>query len=140
MILTRSIHSGSVLRTAAKIASACAVVFALVQTPVVFASDALSLRQMDDKAPALPLSATFTKNASSDAGPYVLTLLNTGKSTLTVSGKVQLAVQSHAGLKTRDIPSHAIEAGKDWAISDLSAGDKVTLTADSYAPLELTVP
>lgn len=140
MILPRSIPSGSVIKSAAKLASVCAVAFALVQAPLAIASDGLSLRQLDDKAPALPVSTSVTKNASSDGGPYVLTLLNTGKGTLTVGGKVQLAVQSHSALKVRDIPVQAIDAGKTRTIADLSAGDKVTLTADGYAPLEVTVP
>jgi hypothetical protein len=95
---------------------------------------------LDDKAPALPLAPTFGKGTDPEAGPYVLILNNTSKDSLTVSASVHLSVAFHANKKDREYPQHVIDSHQTWTIPDLAAGDKVTLTAEGYAPLELTVP
>jgi hypothetical protein len=95
---------------------------------------------MDDKAPSLPLTASFDKGTDPNAGPYVLNLTNTSKESLVVEANIHLSVAFHASRKDRKIPNHTIEAGQTWTIADLAAGDKVVLTADGFAALELTVP
>jgi hypothetical protein len=92
-----------------------------------------------DTAPALPLTHSFTKVEGGEKGPYVLQLKNESASDITVSGKILLAVAFHAESRSRSIPSHKIEAGKSWSIADLAFDDKITLTADGFAPLELSV-
>ncbi len=57
-----------------------------------------------------------------------------------MSAKIRLSVAFHANTKDRNIPSHAIDAGQVWTISDPSAGDKITITAAAFAPLGLVVP
>jgi hypothetical protein len=73
-------------------------------------------------------------------GPYVLNLKNDSKDALVVTASIHLSVAFHANKKDRRIPSHTLEAGQTWTIPDLAAGDKVTVTAEGYASLELTVP
>jgi hypothetical protein len=137
MIHSNSSHAlSSVLRTAL-LAVGCTLGAALLQPAVGKAAD---LHQLDDKAPSLPLSATFDKVSGTEGGPYVLKLKNTSSDSLSVSGKVVLAVPFHGNTKERPIAAHLVEAGQTWSISDLSAGDKVTLTAMGFAPLELAVP
>jgi len=92
------------------------------------------------KAPSLPVTAVFDKSANAERGPYVLTVTNNAKDTLKVSAKILLSVAFHMGSKNWDLPEQAIEPGKTWTIPELTAGDKVTLLAQGYAPLELIVP
>ena len=93
-----------------------------------------------DAAPALPVTTKFDKVAGAEGAPYVLTVTNTSPDTLTVTAKVLLSVTFHAENKARNLPAQGIEAGKEWKISDLSADDKVILSAPGFAPLEVTVP
>jgi hypothetical protein len=93
------------------------------------------------KAAALPVTATFEKVATTEAGPpYVLKLKNESKAALKVSGKVLLSVAFHSSSKARSVPEHVIEPGQVMTVSELAANDKVILTSEGYAPLELTVP
>jgi len=127
-------------RTKAIFAIGCAVSLAAFGVPALSAADsATTLQPLADTAPALPLTHSFTKVEGGDKGPYVLQLKNESKSDITVTGKILLAVAFHAESKSRAIAPHKIEAGQSWSIADLAFDDKVTLTADGFAPLQLTV-
>jgi hypothetical protein len=97
------------------------------------------LRRLDDSLPALPLAATFEKE-DGDNGPFGLTLKNTSGNPIKASGVLTLNLGPGAVTKTRDIPEHMIERAETWTIYGLSSGDKVTIVADGFAPLALTVP
>jgi hypothetical protein len=128
----------SILR-ASLFALGSAVALALVHLPSARAADAAALTALDDKAPSLPLTATFAKSDGED-GPYVLSLKNTSDSSVKVSAKVLLSVYFHADSKARNIPEHSIDAGQVWTILGLAANDKVSISGTGFAPLELTVP
>jgi hypothetical protein len=116
-------------------------VFGLAIVQLAGAASTSTLAPLADQAPALPLTTSFAKAAPGpNGGPYTLTLKNTSAAALKVSGKVDLSVVSHATAKSRELPAHVIPAGGTWAINDLVAADKVTLTADGFVPLTLTVP
>jgi hypothetical protein len=117
-----------------------AFTLAFVHVPVARAAGASALTALDDKAPSLPLAATFDKAADPESGPYVLSLKNTSSGTIKVTAKVLLSVYMHGDEKARHVPEHAIDAGQVWTISGLAAKDEVILTADGFAPLQLTVP
>ena len=110
---------------------ALALGLALLAAPALRAADA---------APALPVTTSFEKVAGTEGAPYVLMVKNTSQDTLTVTAKVLLGVTFHAENKARNLPAQGIEAGKEWKISDLSADDKVILSAPGFATLEVTVP
>jgi hypothetical protein len=93
-----------------------------------------------DAAPALPVTTSFEKVTGAEGAPYVLTIKNTSQDSLTVTAKVLLSVTFHAENKARNLPAQTIDAGKEWKISDLSADDKVILSAPGFATLEVTVP
>lgn len=121
-------------------ALACAFNFAVVQAPAAKAAQAAALQPLDDKAPALPLAVSFKKVPDAEDGPYVLSLENTSKDALKVSAKVYPSVTYHANTKVRNLPEHVIDPGQAWSIPGLAPTDKVTVTADGFAPLEITVP
>ena len=50
------------------------------------------------------------------------------------------SVVFHADAKVKTLPTHALDAGQIWTIKDLSAGDKLSISADGFSKLELTVP
>lgn len=105
------------------------------------AASTSTLAPLADQAPALPLTTSFAKAAPGpNGGPFTLTVKNTSAKDLKVSGKVELSVVSHATAKTKELPAHVVAAGGTWAINDLAAADKVTLTAEGFAPLTVTVP
>jgi hypothetical protein len=120
-------------------ALACAFAAALIHPVAARAANPTPLTALDDKAPSLPLAATFAKSDGED-GPYVLSLKNTSDSTVKVSAKILLSVYFHADSKARNVPEHAIDAGQVWTIPGLAANDKVEVTGTGFAPLELTVP
>jgi hypothetical protein len=120
-------------------ALALASTLALVQMPTARAAGSSALTALDDKAPSLPVATSFAK-ADGEDGPYVLSVKNTSGSTVNVSAKILLSVYFHADSKAKNIPAHAIDAGQTWTIPGLAATDKVTLSADGFASLELTVP
>ena len=112
----------------------CALL-AMVTVPAMNAADAAK------PAAKLPVTATFEKVTTAEAGPpYVLHLKNESKDALKVSGKVLLSVAFHSSSKARNVPEHVIAAGATFSIGELAANDKVILTAEGFAPLELTVP
>jgi hypothetical protein len=116
----------------------CAFALGCVQIPA-RAATPTTLTPLDDKAPSLPVTASFAK-ADGEDGPYVLSLKNTSDSSIKVSAKILLSVYFHADSKAKIIPEHAIDAGQVWTVSGLAANDKVIVTATGFAPLELTVP
>jgi len=123
----------------ALLALGCALGSALLALPAVNAAENATLQPRADKA--LPLTATFEKATGKETGPqYVLKVKNTSKESVKVSGKVLLAVVHHAMDKARVLPEQTVNAGAVLTIKDLSADDKVILSAAGYAPLELTVP
>ena len=131
----------STLLKIASLFACCAVLGLLVsQGPAARASATATLQPLDDKAASLPLTASFEKVANAEAGPYVLKLENTSKEAIKASAKVLTSTPSHADRKVREVPEHVVEPGQVWSIADLAAGDKVTVTAPGFAPLELTVP
>ena len=134
---TRS-STRAVLCSSALLALGCAFVLALVSAPALRA-DAGSEKPMACKCPSLPLSASFAKTAGAENAPYVLTLKNDSTSTVKASAKVLLAVAFHAEAKARNVAEQVVEPGKTWTIDDLAKGDKVTVSAAGFTPLELTV-
>lgn len=122
------------------LALACALGLTLVSAPGLAAADAATKQPLADKAAALPLTVTFEKVTGSEGAPFVLKLKNESKATLKVSGKVLLAVVHHAMDKARVLPEQAVEAGQVMTVKDLSAEDKIVLTAPGFAPLEISVP
>jgi hypothetical protein len=122
------------------IALACVFSLAIVHVPESKAGESrAALRALDDSPQALPLTGTFEKE-DGDNGPYGLTLRNTSGNSIKASGIVLLSVGSNAYSKTRDIPEHVVGRAETWTIYGLSAGDRVTIEADGFAPLALTVP
>ncbi len=142
MITANIASTRSAMCRTALLALGCAFSLALISSSTLKAADTAALQPMAaaDKAPSLPLSATFTKVTGAEKGPYVLNLKNDSKDTVTVTAKVLLAVAFHADSKARNIPEHAINAGQVWSIADLVVDDRVVVTAKGFAPLELTVP
>ncbi len=126
---SHSLHSGA--RRSLLLALACA--FSLMLAP-------LANLQAADKAAVLPLTTTFEKATGTEGAPFVLKAKNTSKESLKVSGKVLLAVVHHAMDKARVLPEQTVEAGQVLTVKDLSAEDKVILTAPGFAPLEISVP
>jgi hypothetical protein len=138
-MIPSQIYSWSRTFAAALAAIAFASALALVQGPAARAAGSSTLTSLDDKAASLPVSTSFAK-ADGEDGPYVLSVKNTSGSSISVSAKILLSVYFHADSKAKNIPAHAIDAGQTWTIPGLAASDKVTLSADGFAPLELTVP
>ena len=127
-------------RTKFIFAMGCALSLTVFGVPALSAADtATTLQPLADIAPALPLTHSFTKVEGGDKGPYVLQLKNESKSDVTVTGKILLAVAFHAESRSKNIPAHKIEAGQSWSIADLAFDDRITLTAEGFAPLELKV-
>lgn len=114
--------------------------FAFASLSSARAVDTAMLQRLADKAPAAPLKAAFTKDDSGkNEAPYSLTLTNTGEHAVKVAANIDLSVVVHNRPKSRDVAAQVIEPGKSLKIDDLAAGDKVTVTADGYEPLHLTV-
>ncbi len=120
------------------LASICALGVACVVLPAARAGDKTATPAASENAPSLPLTATFDKGTPGErGGPFVLNLKNTSQEALKVHGKIQYAVAYHMNEKGREIAPHTIAAGETWSVSDLAAGDKITLMAPGFAPLEL---
>jgi hypothetical protein len=122
----------------ALIALGCVLSLVFLQIPALKAADAAPSCPAS-KAGCLPLTSTFEK-AAGETGPYLLKLKNNSKDTIKASAKVLLSVAFHADNKARIVPEHAIDPGQTWTIPGLAATDKVTITAQGFSPLELTVP
>ena len=93
-----------------------------------------------DKAPSLPVTATFEKVTTDGVSGYALNLKNDSADALKVTVTITPSVVFHADAKVKTLPAHAIDAGQVWTIKDLAAGDKLSVAADGFAKLELTVP
>jgi hypothetical protein len=133
-IMNNSNPVRSLNRSRMVLALACAIGLTLASVPAMIAADTSAKQPLADKAPALPLTATFEKVASTEG-----TLKNDSKDTLKLSGKVLLSVVHHAMDKARVLPDQVLEGGQVWTIKDLSAQDKVLVTAAGFAPLEVVV-
>jgi hypothetical protein len=138
-IMNNSNPVRSLNRSRMVLALACAIGLTLASVPAMIAADTSAKQPLADKAPALPLTATFEKVASTEGTPFVLKLKNDSKDTLKLSGKVLLSVVHHAMDKARVLPDQVLEGGQVWTIKDLSAQDKVLVTAAGFAPLEVVV-
>lgn len=120
----------------AVLALGCALAFALTSVPTVYAADSSTPKAETMKA--LPLTPTFEKVTGEY--PYVLNLKNTSAAALTVSAIVHESVHVHSKAKERAVPAEVVKAGESCKIKDLAAGDKITVSADGFKTLELTVP
>jgi hypothetical protein len=123
-------NSNALIRSRRSVLLTVACAFGLMLLP-------LATLQAADKP--LPLTPTFEKAASGEA-PFVLKLKNDSKDTLKLSAKVLLSVVNHAMDKARLVPEQSVEAGHALTIKDLTADDKVIVSAAGYAPLEVKVP
>jgi hypothetical protein len=124
-------------KRAAAVLLGLAFVLGPIGIPAARAADATPAAS--DKVPSLPLTPAFAK-VDGDNGPYVLNLKNISTDSIKVNAKILLSVAFHAESRARTITAHVIEAGQVWTITGLAADDKVTITADGFAPLQLTVP
>jgi len=97
------------------------------------------LLSMDNQIQVLPFTATFSK-ADGDNGPFGLTLRNTSGNSIRASASVSLNAGPNADGKVREIPGHVVDRAETWTIYGLSTGDRVTVQADGYSALNLTVP
>jgi hypothetical protein len=114
---------------------------ALLFIPLAQAAGNSSFTQLADKAAPLPVSTSFEKVSSGeDRGQSVLIVKNTSPEAINVAAAIVESVTFHANAKNRTLPEHRIESGKDWKIEGLARGDKITLTAAGFEPLEVTVP
>lgn len=94
----------------------------------------------DKKSPALPLTHSIARGTPGEyGGPFVLKLKNTSSAALKVAATIQQSVVAHNRPKTIDLPARSIEAGGTWEISDLAAEDKVSVTAEGYEKLDVTI-
>jgi len=57
-----------------------------------------------------------------------------------VTAAIVWSVASHNRANTIALPVHTIDPGQAWAINDLAAEDRVTLSADGFEKLEVKVP
>jgi hypothetical protein len=128
-----------VLNRSLAVALACSFGIPLLPIQAVGAPAMGTLSPLDDHLQPVPMTSSVDK-ADGDNGPYVLTLKNTSNDSIRASGTVQLSVASHGDKKTRDIAEHVVGRAEVWTIPGLSAGDKVTITAEGYSPLVIPVP
>jgi hypothetical protein len=128
-----------VSNAAAVIAALLVFACALLQSPTLKAAEAATPPPAEPNKPTLPLTSTFEKVANAENGPFVLKVKNTSTTALKVNTRVLLSVSFHAESKARKLPEHTIEPGQVWSIPDLSAADKVIITAEGFAPLEIVV-
>jgi hypothetical protein len=103
-----------------------------------------ALRAADEPtAPAavktLPVKTSIKKSKKDTGSVFELKVKNESGEALSVSAQVLLSVAFHATNKARNLPAHTLKPGKSWHIKELSAEDKVILTAEGYAPLEVTI-
>lgn len=115
---------------AAMIALGCALCVVFFAAPSAKAAD----------APSLPVTATFEKVSVDGVNGYALNLKNVSNDTLKLSVTITPSVVFHADAKVKTLPEHPVEAGQVWTIKDLAAGDKLSVVAEGFAKLDLTVP
>jgi hypothetical protein len=126
-------------RTVLQKAALLAFGLVIAAVPTLKASDLATLQPMADAKVPLPLTSVIEKVTGAEKGPYVLKLKNESKAEVKVTAKILLAVFEHGEDKAKHLPAHTIEAGKTWKIADLAAEDKVIVTADGFAPLEIVI-
>jgi hypothetical protein len=124
----------------ALVALCCSFLLAIMQTQAVKAADTAVAQPLADKAPAPPLTCTFERVTEGETGPYILKLKNTSGGAIKVSVQVLSSVTFHANSRVRNFPAHVIDPGQVWTITELAASDKVTVSAEGFAPLDLVVP
>lgn len=99
------------------------------------------MQPLADKAAPLPLKVTFRQShKGEDAGLFTLRLKNTSEQSVTASASIVVSVPVHNSPKIREEPAQEIKPGKTWSIKQLASGDKITVKADGFEPLEVTVP
>ena len=116
----------------------CAVGLAFLSASALKAADAPAAPAA--KAAKLPVAVTFEKNPSAEKGQYILVVKNEGKSALDLRAQIALSVAFHGTNRNKDVAPHTLGPGESWKISDLAAGDAVTLNANGYESLTVTVP
>ena len=121
------------------IALGCAFGLALFLAPAARA-DAPAMQPMADKAAALPVTATFENVTADGVNGYALNLKNVSSDTLKLNVTITPSVVFHADAKVKTLPAYVLEAGQVWTIKDLVAGDKLSISADGFSKLDLTVP
>ena len=124
----------------ASIALGCAFGLVLLQVPAVNAANSPLMLPMADKAPALPVTATFEKVTTDGVNGYSLNLKNVSNDTLKLSVTITPSVTFHANAKVKTLPAYLVEAGQVWTIKGLVAEDKLSISAEGFSVLELTVP
>jgi len=72
-------------------------------------------------------------------GTQVLSLKNDSNEAITATATIVQSVTYHANAKTRTLPAHVVAAGEVWKIADLGMGDRITVAAEGFANLEVTV-
>ena len=127
------------MNAAASIALGVTLSLALLPIPSAKATDSAVMLPLDDHLQPVPMTSSIDK-ADGENGPYVLSLKNTSGDSIRASGTIQLSVASHGDKKTRDIAEHVVGRAEVWTIPGLAAGDKVTIMAQGFAPLEISVP
>jgi hypothetical protein len=97
--------------------------------------------QTPAEKPALPLKVTFERDTSGkNEAPMVVHLANESKQELTVSAHIELSVVVHNRPKTRDVPAQKVPVAGAMTIENLAPEDKITLSAEGYAPMVVVVP
>ncbi len=103
--------------------------------------------QADKPSPTLaetavmPLKASFEKDTSGkNEAPMVLHLKNESSKAITVSAEIELSVVVHNRPKSRSVAAQTVAAGAVLTIDNLAPDDKLTLSAEGYAPLVVVVP
>ena len=121
-------------------AMGCALALVLLQVPAAFADDSTSMKPVAEKGHSLPVTTTFEKVTADGGGGSVLNLKNVSPDALKVTVTIVPSVTFHANAKTKTLPAHVIDAGQVWTIGDLAAGDKLSIVADGFDQLDVTVP
>jgi len=99
-----------------------------------------TLQPLADKAMALPVKTSFEKvKAGENGGQFSLKVTNTSKESLKIAVAVVESVTTHSHPKNRTLPAQTVKAGDHVSVDDLAVGDKVTLSAEGFEPLVLTV-
>jgi hypothetical protein len=120
---------------------ALAAVLAPVFALPAHADPASDLQALADSKGKLPLSYKIEKGQpTTDGGPYVVIFSNTSTQPITVTATVLWSVQSHNRAQTSELPPQTIAPGKRWPVNGLAVADKVTVKADGYEPLVVTIP
>lgn len=114
---------------------------ALCSLPAASAAGTETLQTLADQAKALPVSTSIAKGDPGPefGGPYVLSVKNSSGAALTLKAVIAQSVVSHNRPKTIELPGKTLEAGATWKIADLAVDDKVTLSAEGHASLEVKV-